>query len=173
MPILHYLRNTVSISVKQNENLKTLVKQFAYQIFLDLLIEFSSAINLIFIERAIMFLNKCHKRARVKTSWRKPVSLAVSVLCFTEGMGSVSSSGMSEWGLTERAFTVPVLYFTSDKYTLVPKKPREMSTVDIWITLADEETGSQNYLLGLGSCDWLVRSLHQDQIARPPKVLHS
>lgn len=88
-------------------------------------------------------------------------------------MGSVSSSGMSEWGLTERAFTVPVLYFTSDKYTLVPKKPREMSTVDIWITLADEETGSQNYLLGLGSCDWLVRSLHQDQIARPPKVLHS
>lgn len=35
--------------------------QFAYQIFLDMFLSFSSVISLIFIERAILFLHNCHK----------------------------------------------------------------------------------------------------------------
>lgn len=47
-PIIHHLWHTTSISVKWNKNLKTFVKQFEYEIFLNMLLSFFSAISVIF-----------------------------------------------------------------------------------------------------------------------------
>lgn len=56
---------------KAEWNLRTSVKQFACNILLGSLQTFSGAVNLIFIERASLFLHNSHKQMRGKTSKRK------------------------------------------------------------------------------------------------------
>ena len=68
VPMMHHLWNTVSIFVKSNENLRTFMKWFAYDILLGSILSFSSALHVIFIERASLFLHNCHKQMRGKTN---------------------------------------------------------------------------------------------------------